>query len=270
TTATFTDTFNKPVLVQRAPSVGITNFNLNAYDILENLVLSQDELGQTDRFSYDPLNRLQAHTNADGSVVSFRYDAAGNITNRVMPGGLVWQCSYDAAGREVSEQLQGAGSVNRQFTNVYYGQYDFAAGLLESKIDLGRNVTNTVTYDAYLRSAMNAVSGNLPDQNLSVTYQYDRRGLATNVTQTSSTINDAIQRAFDGYGQLSEEKVFINGVLQSDFTQNWNAAARRAQLAQTSAGSGGSITYGYRADGMMTNVTQAGYNCAFNYQDNGL
>jgi YD repeat-containing protein len=59
TATTFSDTFGKTVLTQQFPSAGVTNFAINTYDILENLVTTRDELGKTNTLVYDPLNRVK-------------------------------------------------------------------------------------------------------------------------------------------------------------------------------------------------------------------
>lgn len=270
--STYTDTYGKTVLAKRFPGGGVTNYALNVYDVLENCVASRDELGQTNRFYYDPISRLATQVSPDGATTSFRYNALGSLTNRLMPGGLTWSAVYDSAGRMLSEQLKGGSSVNRQFTYQYYTTGP-AVGRLQSKYDAGRGVTSAAGYDAYLRLATNTVAGSLPDQNQTLIYQYDRRGLVTGVAQSSgvSPVTTAeVQRAYDGYGQLTEEAVLINGAVQSDFTQNWGATGYRSQLTQTGAGSGGLIAYSNRADGLLANVLQGGQNYTFGYGDNGL
>ena|SRR5436190_8239425 len=74
-------------MTQQFPSAGVTNFAINTYDILENLVSSRDELGQATSFVYDPLNRLKTETLADGATVNLGYNAMNSLTNRVMPAG---------------------------------------------------------------------------------------------------------------------------------------------------------------------------------------
>jgi RHS repeat-associated protein len=268
-TTAFTDTFGKLVLAQHFPSAGITNYTISSYDILENLTAKRDELGRTTTLVYDPLNRLQTEILPDGATNTFSYNAMGSLTNRVMPGGLTWSAIFDSANRMLSEQLKGGSPVNRQITNQFYTSGS-NVGLLQVKTDSGRNVSATLSYDAYLRVVTNSTSGSLSDQNLTLIYKYDQRGLATNLMQVGLVNYDTIQRVYDGYGQMSDEKVYINGVLQNDFYTSWNSTARRSQLALAGAGTGGTINYSYRADGLLTNVLEGSQNYAFTYRDNGL
>lgn len=272
-TITFTDTYGKEVLTHRVPASGVTNYTINKYDILENLVSRRDELGQTTTNYYDSLKRLNLQILADGTPIAFGYNSMGSLTNRLMPGGLTWSAAYDSANRILNEQLAGGTLTNRQYSYQYYDTNSPFVGLLKSRIDMGRNTTNTLSYDAYLRLATNAAMGTASEQNVSLSYKYDRRGLATNMMQflgLSSVTSNQILRSFGDYGQIIDEQVLINGGLQSDFSENWNAAGRRSQLSQLGAGSGGSISYSYRADGRLTNIYQGGANFAYRYADNGL
>jgi RHS repeat-associated protein len=265
----FTDTYGKKVLTQQFPTNGVSVFAINRYDITEHLVSSQDELQQITSYTNDSLYRLAAQVLPDGATTVFSYNPMGNLTNRTMPGGLTWSATFDSANRMLSEQLKGGSSTDRQFTYQYYAS-GMNIGQLQTKTDVGRNVTDTANYDAYLRLATNATSGTLPDQNLACIYQYDQRGLATNITQIGATSSDIVQRSYDAYKQLTEEQVWINGAPQSDFAQNWDGAGRRIQLAQSSSPTYGTMNYGYRADGLMTSVNEGGNNYFFAYGDNGL
>src|SRR5207249_4801849 len=99
TTTTFSDTFGKTVLTQRFPTAGVTNFTINAYNILENLLTTRDELGKTNTFAYDALNRVKTQTLPDSAAINFAYNAMNSLTNRLMPGGLTWSATFDSANR---------------------------------------------------------------------------------------------------------------------------------------------------------------------------
>jgi len=94
-------------------------------------VSSRDELGQTNQFSYDPLNRIQQQVLPDLATNTFGYNAMGGLTSRAMPGGLTWSAIYDPANRISSEQLTGnLGSTmtNRTFSYQYYASNTPTAG----------------------------------------------------------------------------------------------------------------------------------------------
>src|SRR5205807_1236950 len=105
------------VLTQPFPSAGVANFAINAYDILENLVATRDELGKTNTFVYGPLNRLKTQVLPDGAAINLAYNSKGSLTNRVMPGGLTWSATFDNANRTLSEQLVGGTTTNHPHRN---------------------------------------------------------------------------------------------------------------------------------------------------------
>lgn len=273
TNRTFTDNFGKTVLSQRFPTAGSMTFNLNRYDTAGNLVSAKDELGQTTTSEYDSLNRLRKQTLPDNAVITFGYDALGAMTNRTMPGGLIWSGVYDSIGRKQSEQLSGGALANRQFTYQYFTTGP-NRGLLFSTLDQGRSVTVTNDYDEWQRVKTTAMIGSLPDQNVRLDLSFDRKGQTTNWLQvtgpTGSQTTNQVGQVLDGYGQTTRELVRINGVLQSDFSQTWDAAGRRRTLVQNGAGLGGSIGYGRRADGSLTQVSQGGKTFNYGYGNNGL
>ena len=182
----------------------------------------------------------------DGATLNFAYNAAGGLTNRAMPGGLTWLAAYDAANRVVSEQLAGGGSADRQST-YQYNSGGAWAGLLQSKFDAGRGVTSSLLYDPYLRLATNALSGPLASQNQTLTYQYDQRGLATNLTQVcggAAGATTAVQRVYDGYGQMRGNGADQRGgaapsvpsrghpALRNPFSgATWNGAVSRVNIS---------------------------------------
>src|SRR5437762_1111547 len=103
-----------------------------------------------------------------------------------MPGGLTWSATYDTANRLAVEQLAATGLTNRQFSYQYFSNTT-NIGLLKSSIDIKRAVTNTFAYDTFLRVATNSTTGSASDQNMSLSYQYDRRSLLTNLFQVSGS-----------------------------------------------------------------------------------
>jgi RHS repeat-associated protein len=271
---TYTDTFGKTV-VSRS---GTGAFKISAYDLLGNLISSGDELGQTTLYGYDALNRLHNQVQPGGAVTTLGYNAAGDLTLRQMPGGLSWQASYNNARQLQSEQLNSGTDVTRQFGFTYYTTVPFL-GMRKTATD-GRGVTSTTNYDDFLRVASVATTGGLAEQASSTNYLYDRRSLVKEIGQ-SSTGNAAglptmVQRDYDGYGQIVDERVYIDGAAQRELGQTWNGAGRRTQLSRGSlvsvqgTGAGSLLTYGYRADGMLAQVGAGGQTYSFGYADNGL
>jgi RHS repeat-associated protein len=271
---TYTDTFGKTVISRS----GTGAFTISAYDLLGNLISSSDELGQTTLYSYDALNRLHNQVQPGGAVTTLGYNATGDLISRQMPGGLLWQASYNNARQLQSEELDSGTDVTRQFGFTYYTTVPYR-GMRKTVTD-GRGVTSTTNYDDFLRVTSVATTGSQAEQISATNYLYDRRSLVKQVGQ-SSTGNAAglpttVQRDYDGYGQIVDERVYIDGAAQRELGQSWNGAGRRTQLSRGSlvaaqgTGAGSVLTYGYRADGMLAQVGAGGQTYSFSYGDNGL
>lgn len=265
-TTTYTDTFGKPVLTRLADD----SFTVNTYDMVGNPVSSRDELGQVTYFECDALGRILLKTLPDGAQVAYSYDLLGNLLVRAMPGGIRWSGTYDTLGRKTAEQLSGGLLKNRNYAYTYHaGSHTNSGGLLQSVID-PRGLTNTTSYDVLRRATTLVAAGTQAEYNQTTTFGYDRLSRATNVTQSTTGLPTSIvQRWFDGYGQLTREQVTLGGTLVSDFSQTWNAAGRRKQLAQAGAGTNGTINYAHWADGLLQSVAQGSVLALFNYDDAG-
>jgi len=288
-TTTFTDNDGRPVLTQHFPVVGQTSpsspmeFTLQKYDVVGNLVEMKEcsssngavTIWATNLWTYDGLNRQSAETIKDGATTAFGYNALGNPTNRAVPDGLNWSASFNSAGQILSEQLTGGGLTSRAFTYSYYSAGNAAVGRLQTMTD-GRGVAKTTTYDDFLRPAIIAASGSNDAYNLTITNQFDRRGLLTNTVQTFANTNfspqTGVRRVYDGYGHVVAEDVSIGSeprVKQS--AQAWDNAGRRTSLSFPSVIGQGLYYYGYRADGEMISMSAGFYVAsAFAYANNGL
>ena len=263
---TFLDSYHKPVLTQSYPNPTTTNFTLTSYDLDERVASSQDEVGRVTSFTYDGLSRVSTRQMPDGATVMNAYNAEGGLSRMVMPGGLTWSATYNSANQRMSEQVANGASIERQFTNVFYATGPLA-GLLQSATDIGRSVTTSFVYDGFRRLATSSATGTQPAQTLATTYQYNGDSAVTNYTQTSGVNpTTSINRFYDGYGQLTNEQIYLGGALQSSFAQNWDAAGRRSVLQSPTA----QFDYTYRVDGLMSGITAFGNAYSFAYDGNGM
>jgi RHS repeat-associated protein len=284
TTTTYTDTFGKTVLNVRTPTAGRSEFIRNVYDNGGQLVQTVEAanisgavttFGSTS-FEHDGLNRMTRQVKNDTEAITFAYNAAGSLTNRAMPGSLTWRASYDSANRITSEVLSGVGgATTRSFTYSYFTSGP-SIGLLQTVSD-PRGITISKGYDAFLRLTTNNSSGGQTAFNSSTLYQYDNNGRVTWLGQSvSGQSTTGVSRQYDGYGQIIAEDVYIDGVIQREVNQRWDAAGRRNQLAAEPTfpqgpGLGRTVDFGYRADGVMTSVQPAGSTAySYGYGDNGL
>jgi RHS repeat-associated protein len=279
----FTDTYGKPVLTQSFPTNGITERTLNAYDLVGNLLRTVESSIQgssvtmysSNAFTYDGLNRPRTEVRNGTETTTFTFDPANNITNRAMPGPLTWIANFDVASRMTHEELRGADNVARRSFNYSYYSSGTNVGLLQTITD-PRSTTFTYVYDGFRRLKNKSSSGAASEQNMSTDYQYNNRGHVLSLFQTTGgQPNTTIARTIDAYSQLTEEQVYINGLLARDMLQRWNGAARRKELSaapslQQGQGAGRDILFGYRADGLMTSLNPGGTAYSFSFADNGL
>jgi RHS repeat-associated protein len=252
-------------------------YNLRYYDmggLIQNEFHMTDDNGSfvsdwARNFGHDALGRLTVRVDRDDAYTYFYPDAMGNITNRVMPGGLQWRATYNNAGQMTKEWNVGGTSGTRTNTYNYFSSGSPFAGLLQTRTD-NRGVTSTITYDSWLRPATNSQSGSLAEQNLTTAWQYDARGLATNVTEqfasSSTGPSTAVQRRFDAYGQITSESVVVGGATISLASQGFDAAGRRTAL-----GLGNGYTFGWRPDGLLASVSLNQFGSAsYSYTTGGL
>ena len=273
---TYTDNDGHTVLAIAYPSGSLQEFALNQYDLAGNLATSQHSsstggnvtVGTAAAYQFDGLNRMTAKVDRDYALTVYAYDAMNDLTNRTMPGGLQWQAAYNNAGQILRERNVGGSSATRTNTYTYFASGSAFAGLPQSKTD-GRGVSCTYSYDDWLRATNMAYSGSAPEQNLTTSFQYEPRGLATAITEKFSTTNTGpvttIQRTYDPYGQLASESV-NGGLFGYGASQSWDAAGRRSQLGIGS----GSYGFSWRADGTLASAADSTGSGGYSYDTAGL
>jgi RHS repeat-associated protein len=271
-TTVYTDTEGREVLVKK----GDGGFRVNAYDPAGNLDGAKDEAGHVTVNEYDAANRLTRTTLPGGAEITLVPDAAGNTLERRMPGNVTHKRTYDNASRVLTEELRNGGSVTRQFGYAYFTG-GANTGLLQTVSD-PRGVTLTQSYDAFLRKAGIVATGSAAAQNMSVSYGYDLLGNINTIGQSYSGTGvgatTLVERERDAYGDVLTETVKIDGAVQSEFAQEYDAARRRTGLEFTPAaqgqGAGRSYAFAYRADGALKSVNAGGVANAFTYGMDGL
>jgi RHS repeat-associated protein len=275
-TTRYTDTGGRPVLDVGYPGGTAREYTWRLFDLNGNQVSEARMAGNGGTYSgpytlrqmsYDGLNRLSATYNGSGAFDEFDYDAAGNLTNRVLPGGLRWIATYNTTGQRLSDfnwATNGTGARTNLYQ--YHPTNSLLAGLLSAQVD-ARGVTNTVSYDSWLRITTNAYRGVLPEHNLTTVRKYDVRGFATNtyesfVNGTNGNPTELI-RSFDPYGQLAWE--IANGGGYAPYAVNsWDSAGRRSEFNVE----GYLYRFTWRADGSLKKVlppTSSGYDAQFDY-----
>ncbi|NUQ97065.1 MAG: RHS repeat protein [Streptomyces sp.] len=203
--------------------VGETDFNGRSLtyrlDGADQLLETTDSAGRSTTFTYDELGQLVERRNHDGSTTTLSYDERGLLT-RIAGRSSVVEYSHDAVGRVLSE------TVNGQTTSYTYDP-------------LGRRTSRT--------TPTGIVS----------TWTYDANNQPTGLRNTIG----ALGFAYDASGREITRNLGGGAAL----TQTWDACNRlTAQSIWAYAGASQASgaysnvqarTYGYRADGMPTVVT---------------
>jgi RHS repeat-associated protein len=269
---TFTDTEGRPVLNISYPTNGIIEFVLQQYDNLGRRISRQrcSSIGgtvitwSTNAWTFDAMGRIQSETYKDGAVTTYARDAMGNVTNRAMPSGLTWSATYLNDGRIATEQVANGGLAARSMSYQYYQAGTPFVGRLQITTD-GRGTTWTNNYDDFLRLASVNTGGSSGQQQTTTTYQYDLRGLVTNLSQSFVSTNTgpstAVTHALDAFGRITSETLSFGSNVAA-IAQGWDVVGRRSVLDLPLA----DMTFGYQADGLMTVAGSS----TFGFANNGL
>ncbi|MBP7826889.1 MAG: hypothetical protein KA236_10105 [Verrucomicrobia bacterium] len=267
--ASFTDNSGSPVLSVAYPSANNREFTLREYDWVGNLTFEGRYSASGSVVSdhsgvwqwYDSLNRVSLRMELDGALTGFSYDGLGNVTNRSMPNDLQWQATYNSAGQMLTENDRNGAQTTRSTVYSYYPAGNAWAGLLKTVTD-GRNVTRTNSYDQFLRVATVTTTGPQAEQQMTLAWNYDVRGLLTNATlafaSTTGGPATRIERRYNAYTLLTSDFGFADNVELTYLGQGWDVAGRRTAI--------GGMGFQYRADGLMSGMNGG----TFGYGDNGL
>jgi RHS repeat-associated protein len=122
------------VLERNAGAVYTTTYG---YDLLDNLAVITDTLGNVKKQSFDALKRKLRIDDPDAGTKTFVYDAAGNVTETVDAKGQRILFTYDGANRPLSENfVLAAGDATSDI--VYHYDDDKASEYANAQHTLGR------------------------------------------------------------------------------------------------------------------------------------
>ncbi|MEU5545757.1 RHS repeat-associated core domain-containing protein [Streptomyces sioyaensis] len=204
--------------------VGETDFNGRslAYQLdgSDQLLGTTDAAGRTSAYTYDGLGRLVEHRNDDGTVTSLTYDESG-LLKRIAGHGSVLEYTHDRVGRVLSETVDGR-------TTTY--TYDALSRRTSRTTPSG--LVSTWTYDA------NNQPADVTNPLGHLSFAYDASGRETTRYLGSDA---ALTQTWDACDRLSAQAIWaLDGTTKAADSTYTNTLER---------------TYGYRADGMPTVVT---------------
>ena len=241
-----------------------------------NPLRSYDENGKLTIRNFDRFNRTSAMQEPETTVQFFDRNAQGHIRKRSLPGGIEAISTVNSAGQETLRELHltsdpGTYFINR-LTFTYYPAGHAWVGLLKTITDL-RGVVQTCSYDEQRRLYQIVATGPEPQQNQTLTYGHNNRNDLTSIElsypDAATGPATLVQRQFDGYRQLFDEKVFVGAVLAANPRSFFDKTGRRSEL-NAGGGHGAIADFNYRADGRMTQVSTDGKTYSFGFGTDGL
>ncbi len=261
------------VLERNAGAVYTTTYG---YDLLDDLTVITDTLGNVKRQSFDALKRKLKIDDPDAGIKTFAYDAAGNVTETLDAKGQRIGFTYDGANRPLAENfVLTTGDVTPDIT--YHYDADKATEYADAQNTLGRltwiddeSGREYVSYDARgnvvgkIKRVRRPDDGNTQDfvmltqydaldrptrltypDGFSVTYRYNAQSLLDSIPSFVSNLDYAAT------GQMTRQAT-SDGVTTA---QTYDNRLRLKTLRSVAANNIALQDFGYHFDG-ASNITQ--------------
>jgi RHS repeat-associated protein len=208
-----------------------------------------DGNGRTNHFAYDAAGQLVALTNALAHVIRFGYDAAGNRTNITDARNNALGYSYDALNRLTA--LTYAPGDRELFA------YDAVGNLTNYVTRAGQ--TNRYHYDAGNRLTNITYLGSVDI----ISFAYGPGHQLTGALWVNGTATNAhVTFAYDTMGRMTNETQRITTASPKSVSYEYDSVGRLAKLIYPD---GTYVTYGYNANGWLTNIADHGTNSIVTY-----
>jgi RHS repeat-associated protein len=236
-------------------SVAVTNMlgqvSRSAYDAAGNLTNTVDALGRSTRFVYDALNRRVRTVFVDGTTQTTWFDALGRRTHEQDQGGKVTAFGYDTLGH-MTAVTNALGYV----TSYTYDELGQRLTQTDANIH-----TTTFEYDSLGRRTKRTLPGGQAE-----TYAYNIGGLLTNKTDFNGFVTtyqyDLMNRLLARVPDVRRGEpsvIFGYDVLglrtnMTDASGVTTYAYDARQRLITKVTPQGTLTYGYDANGNVTNI----------------
>ncbi|MEW2510465.1 RHS repeat-associated core domain-containing protein [Streptomyces sp. NPDC046870] len=224
------------------------------YDTELRISTVRNPQGKVWSYRYGPSGRTDSETDFDGRTTRYEYDAAGRLVARTTPLGQRIAFTFDAVGNVLAKD---AGGVVTRYT---YDEADRLVAAVSPASSL------TLERDALGRLLAETVDGR------SMRFGYDRHGeLVSRTTPTGATTSYSYDSAgnrvrvdlaghvlgftHDLFGRETRRTVGP-GPAPVTLTSEWDVTGRLvARSLTTPRGTLRDRSYGYRADGFLTDIT---------------
>jgi large repetitive protein len=219
-----------------------------SYDPAGRELSSTDGRGYKTTYTYDatgaPIQEVQPVSATLSITTSFGYDAAGNTTRYTDGRGNKTIYTYNAWGQQESVIEPETSTYNTAALSTFTTAYDADGRPVTETSPGGVTTTNTYDADGNVKEQQGSSTsiGDAATATRNFTYDYDNR-----VTQATTTAEGTSGTA--GY-QLSS-------------TINFTYDDRDDLL--TTTGTGGTTTFGYNGDGLMTSRADAAGTTSYGY-----
>ncbi|MCG8450021.1 MAG: DUF6531 domain-containing protein, partial [Pirellulales bacterium] len=174
------------------------------YDVVGNLIAQTNGEGETERFTYDNLDRLIRSYDALGAESRSQYDSEGNLLSFTDPELNTTNYTYDGLNRLTAETIELDGSpVSRLFS------YD-AQGNLDATRDRNSRLRN-YNYDALDRLTAEQWGDSSENLIQELNWEYDKLGRVTlakdsDVASGVYTVNYVDTFNYDNLGRITEQR----------------------------------------------------------------
>lgn len=220
TTSNTFDLANQQTLVTRADHTTLqTDYNLDG-----TMLDQKDGKGNPIvRYAYDALARVSSQTDALGNVTMFTYDSAGNRQTQQDPGGNcngapATGCTtmfYDA-GNELTS-LSYSDGVTPNVSSISYDSDGQRVGMTDGS---GSSV--------WAWDSLHRVTSFTDGNNDQVQYQYNLRGLATQITYPGSL---SVIRGYDNAGRWTSTQDWLNNTTNFGYDPDGNFTTKTLPAA---------------------------------------
>jgi RHS repeat-associated protein len=203
--------------------------------------------GKKTSYTYDSLGRPQSITDPLGRSTSESYDANGNLHQTVDSSGRTTTYSYDNANRLTAASFSSGSPGDISYS---YNQDNLMTGMTD---DTG---SSSYSYDSFDR-----LTSQTDGNGQSTGYSHDIAGQTTGITYPGQTAPVAL--GYDDDGNLHTVTDWLNHTTTFD-----HDAAE--QLTAITRPNGTSASYGYNANGVLTDITELGTHTSLTRSNEGL